>query len=99
RVRVVRWYAELQRTAHPEDVGEENGIPQPPLHVVFVLPLDNAALDNAVLEGIEANHQVCPVVALEVRRLASENLLEVPASIPVQVLHMGGVQGVLLAFH
>ena len=49
------------------------------------------------LERIEANHRVLPMAALEVWLLAGENLLEIPAGVPVQVLHVGGVQGVLLA--
>src|SRR5262249_50819096 len=37
------------------------------------------------------------VAALEVGLLAGENLLKIPASVAVQVLHVGGVQRVLLA--
>ena len=96
RVRVVRRHAELQRAADPEDVGKENGVPKPPLRVAFVLTLDDAALDDAVLEGVKANHRVLPMAALKIWFLAGENLLEIPASVPVQVLHVGGVQGVLL---
>ena len=96
RVCVIRRHAELQRAADPEDVGKENGVAEPPLRMAFVLPLDHAALDNAVLEGVEANHRVLPMAALEVWFLAGENLREIPASVPVQVLHVGSIQGVLL---
>jgi len=72
-------------------------VPQPPLGVVFILTRDDAALDNAILERVEANHRVRPVRAMEVRLLAGENLLKIPAGVPVQVLHVGSVQGVFLA--
>src|SRR5262245_22154033 len=97
RVRIVRRHAKLQRAANPEDVGKENGMPEPPLRMAFVLPLNDAALDDAVLECVEANHRVLAMAALKVRLLADENLLEIPAGVPVQVLHVGGIQGVLLA--
>src|SRR5262249_50912338 len=41
--------------------------------------------------------RVLAMAALEIWFLASENLLEIPTGIPVQVLHVGGIQGVLLA--
>src|SRR5215475_1679131 len=71
-------------------------MPEPPLRVAFVLPLDDATLDDAVFEGVKANHRVLPMGALKVWFLAGENLLEIPASVPVQMLHMGGIQGILL---
>lgn len=66
-------------------------------YMAFVLPRDDTALDDAVLERVEANHRVHPVVAAEVGLLAGENLLKIPAGVAMQVLYMGGVQGVLLA--
>src|SRR5262252_9634822 len=97
RVRVVHRHTELQRAANPEDVGKKNGVSEPPLRMAFVLPLNDAALDDAVLEGIEANHGVLAMAALEVWLLTGENLLEISAGIPVQVLYVGGIQRVLLA--
>jgi hypothetical protein len=54
-VRVVRRHAELQRAADPEDVRKENRVSKPPLRVAFVLTLNDAALDDAILEGVEAD--------------------------------------------
>src|SRR5215831_14603426 len=65
--------------------------------MAFVLTLNDAALDDAILEGVEADHRVLPMAALEVWLLAGENLLEIPTGIPVQVLHVGGIQRVHLA--
>src|SRR5262245_56116913 len=56
RVRVICRHAELQRAADPEDVGKEDRVPKPPLRMAFVLTLDDAALDDAILEGVEADH-------------------------------------------
>jgi hypothetical protein len=72
-------------------------VPEPPLRVAFVLALDDAALDNAILKRVEADHRVLAMAALEVWFLTGHELLEIPASIPVQMLDMGGIQGVFLA--
>jgi hypothetical protein len=82
--------AALQRAADPEDVRKENRVSKPPLRVAFVLTLNDAALDDAILEGVEADHRVLPMAALEVWFLTGKNLLEIPASIFVKlaVLHL-----------
>src|SRR5262245_23407378 len=96
-MRVVRRHAELQCATDPEDVRKEDRMPEPPLRVAFVLTLKDATFDNAILECVKANHRVLAMAALEVWFLAGQNLLEISAGIPVQVLHVGGIQGVLLA--
>src|SRR5262249_8627814 len=96
RVRVVCRHAELQRAADPEHVGKEDRVSKPPLRVAFVLTLNDATLNDAVLEGVKANHRVHAVATLEVWLLTGEDLLEIPAGVPVQVFHVRGIQRVLL---
>src|SRR5207244_3558535 len=91
----------LEGAAHPEDVWEEDRVADPPLDVVLVLALNDAALDDAVLEDVEADLLVngvgAELTALEVGLLAVHELSEVAPGVAVQVLGVGGVERVLLA--
>ena len=64
RVGVVDGYAKLEGgarlVAHEQDVGEEDGVPLGPLVIGFVLPEQQAALDDAELELVEPDIHVLP---------------------------------------
>jgi hypothetical protein len=101
-VSVVRRHTELESATDPEDVREENRVADAPLDVVLVLAADDAPLDDAVLEDIEANLLVeagraAAIGAPEVRLLIVKQLGKVVPCVAVEVLRVGRVERVLLA--
>ena len=105
-VGVIHGNAVLEVATHSQDIGEENGMADAPFRIVLGPSLEHPALDDSVLELVEANllmgegtgHLAAVTAVSEELTLqvppaqALQHVIGEPA---VQPLHVHRIQGVL----